>query len=101
MMDHMKDLGLPGLAEKYKDLSDKVMEHELNRYVPIFRALPPATSTPMPMPMPMPTPSALEFSDTSAMDVDSQDEDFWELSGTGGPADSILDEDGYGSLQFQ
>jgi len=105
-MDHMKDLGVPGLAVEYKDLTKKVMEHELNRYVPIFRALPPAISpstpmpmpTPTPMPTPMPTSSSLGFSDTRlAVDVDSQDDDFFSTSGTDEPADSVwgMAEDGY------
>jgi hypothetical protein len=120
VMGHMKDLGLQDLAKVYKDMSDKVMEHELNRYVPIFGAPPPAISTLMPMPTP--TPSGLGFSDTSlgfsdtslgfsdtslgffdtslAMDVDSQDEDFSEPSGTDGPTDSVLEKDGDGFLQF-
>lgn len=101
LMDHMKDLGVPGLAVTYKDLSDKIMEHEVNRYVPIFRALPPATSTPMPTLMPMPTSGSLGLSDTHlATDVDSQDEDFFSGFGAGGPADPVwdMDEDGY--IQF-
>jgi len=103
-MDHMKTLDLPGLAMKYKDLSSKVMEHEVNRYVPIFRALPPAISTPIsvPMPMPMATSSSLGFSDTHlAMDGDSQDEEFFSAFGTDGLADSVwdLDEDGYMQLE--
>jgi hypothetical protein len=96
VMEYMKNLGLSDLAEKYKDLSVKVMEHELNRYIPIFRTLPRATSTLMPMPMP--TPSSVGFSNTQlAMDVDSLDEDFFGSSGTDEPADSVWewDEDGY------
>jgi hypothetical protein len=97
MMGRMKDLGLQDLAKDYKDLSDKVVGHELNRYVPIFGAPPPAMSTPMPMPMPR----GLGFSDTPlAMDADSQDEDSSELSGTDGPAESVLEELGDGYLQF-
>jgi hypothetical protein len=96
-MDRMKNLGLPGLAAKYKDLCNKVMEHERSRYVPIFRAPPPAASTPMPMPMP--TSSSLGFSDTNlAMDSDSQDDEFFSTFGVDEPADLVL-EDGY--LQFE
>jgi hypothetical protein len=105
-MDRMKGLGLPALAAKYKDLSKKIMEHEVNRYVQIFQAMPPANATPMPMPMlmpmPMPTPtptsSSLEFSDTNlATDVDSQDEEFFSAFGIDEPVDSLWeeDEDGY------
>jgi len=84
------------------------MEHEVNRYVPIFRALPPAISIPMsvpmpiPMPIPMPTSSSLGFSDTHlVMDGDSQDEEFFSAFGTDGLADSVwdLDEDGYWQLE--
>lgn len=93
-MDRMKTLDLPGLAVKYKDLSNKVMEHEVNRYVQVFRALPPATSTPMAMPMSTPG-----FFDTHlAMDVDSQDAEFFSTFGTGEPADLVW-EDGF--LQFE
>jgi len=103
-MDRMKDLRLPELAAKYKDLSSRIMEHEVNRYVQIFRAMPPATATPMPMPMPMlmpmptPTSSSVEFTDTNlATDVDSQDEEFFSGFGIDEPVDSAWEEgeDGY------
>jgi hypothetical protein len=101
-MDHMEGLGLSKLALDYKDLSIKVMEHELNRYVrhaEAFRALPQDASTPVPipMPMPMPTSNSLAFPDTDLMDVDSQDEGEFLAADTDESADLVLefDEDGY------
>jgi hypothetical protein len=102
-MDHMQRLGLPGLASDFKDLSVKVMEHELSRYVrsaKAFQAQGCASSipTPMPMPTPVPAPSSTAVSDTySMLDIDSQEEGEFLASDTGEPADSTweLSEDGY------
>jgi len=99
-MARMKKLGLPDLAVKYRSLSNKIMEHEVNRYVQVFQALPPATSTPMPMPTPMPTSSNLEFSDTNpATDVDSEDDDSSPALSIHGPVDLPWEKDEDGFLQ--
>jgi len=109
LMDHMKTLDLPGLAVKYKDLTNKVMEHERNRYAQNFRALPSAPSPPMPMPMPMPMPtptptltsSGLGFPDTNLeMDFDSQDDEFFSTFGANELADSVWGQDEDGFLHF-
>ena len=109
-MGRMTALGLPALAATYKDLSHTLVEHELNRYVPIFRALSTTALTRVPIPMqlpvraqlPIPTSSSLGLSDTHlAMDVDSQNEDFSSTSGTGEPAGLVwpMDEDGFLQLE--
>jgi hypothetical protein len=96
-MDYMQELGLPSLASDYKDLSAKLMEHELNHYIrgaENFRAQGPATLTPMPVSMP----DSNDSVSPDPMDPESQDDGDSPVSGSGGPGDLLFSSDEEGFL---
>lgn len=99
VMDYMQELGLPSLASDYKDLSAKLMEHEVNHYIrgaENFRAQGPATLTPMPVSMP----DSNDPVSPDPMGVESQDDGDSPVSGSGGPGDILFSSDEEGFLHL-